>query len=250
MKKSKKKILGDNLSLSQKKNLQMIEDFYLKNNKKINASEHFPLFITREKLTSYLVKYELFKKILDVKGSIVECGSFKGSSLLFFSKLSSIFEPYNIHKKIISFDTYEGFPNVNPKDNLKNQNTKKKYGSDTNLDIIKESIDLFDLSRVNGHLNKVEIVKGDAIKTIPKYLSDNKHALVSLLYLDFDLYKPTVVALKNFLPRMPSGSIIVFDELNQKRWYGETVALLEQFDLNKKKLKSFPYEPHISYFQL
>ena len=30
----------------------------------------------------------------------------------------------------------------------------------------------------------------------------------------------------------------------------ETVALLEQFDLNEKKLKSYPYEPHISYIHL
>ena len=75
-----------------------------------------------------------------------------------FSKLSSIFEPYNIHKKIISFDTYEGFPNVNPKDNLKHKNTKK-HGF-TNLDLIKESINLFDLSRVNGHLNKVGLSRG------------------------------------------------------------------------------------------
>jgi hypothetical protein len=55
---------------------------------------------------------------------------------------------------------------------------------------------------------------------------------VSLLYLDFDIYEPTAVALEHFLPRMPKGSIVAFDELY------------------KFKLESFPFEPEISFIQL
>jgi hypothetical protein len=40
----------------------------------INASEDFPLFIRRQKLANYLARYELYKKTLNVKGSIIECG--------------------------------------------------------------------------------------------------------------------------------------------------------------------------------
>ena len=36
-----------------------------------------------------------------------------------------------------------------------------------------------------------------------------------MLYLDFDLYAPTKAALETFLPRMPKGAILAFDELNQ-----------------------------------
>jgi hypothetical protein len=67
------------------------------------------------------------------------------------------------------------------------------------------------MNRFNSHLEKIEIVKGDAVRTIPKYLKENKHTLVSLLYLDFDLYEPTKIALDNFLPRMAKGGLIVFD---------------------------------------
>ena len=35
-----------------------------------------------------------------------------------------------------------------------------------------------------------------------------------------------LIALKNFISRMPKGAIIAFDELNNKNWPGETVALL------------------------
>ena len=36
---------------------------------------------------------------------------------------------------------------------------------------------------------------------------------------------------------MPKGAIIAFDELNNKNWPGETVALLESIDINILKLK-------------
>jgi hypothetical protein len=71
-----------------------------------------------------------------------------------------------------------------------------------------------------------------------------------LLYLDFDLYEPTLLALKEFLPRMPRGAIIAFDELHDPKWPGETVALLEEFNLNRYRLESFPFEPHISWITI
>lgn len=242
---------GDNLSNLDKDVFREINDFYQTNKDIINASETFPLFIRRQTLSYYLAKYELYKKTLDVQGSIVECGSHQGSSLLLFAKLTSMFEPYKINKKVISFDTFTGFPSIDKKnDNIKHKNAKKNHSNNTNLDLIKNSVKLLDRNRFNGHINKVEIIKGDAIKTIPEYLKKNKHFLISLLYLDFDLYKPTKIALDHFLPRMAKGSLVVFDELNQKRWYGETTAYLEKFSKNKVELKQFNFEPHISYFKI
>lgn len=245
-----KKIEGNQKSDLEKTALESSDKFYEKNKEIINASENFPLFIRRQTLSYFLAKYELYKKTLDIKGSIIECGSFQGSSLLFFAKLTSIFEPYQINKKVISFDTYEGFPSIDKKDNINHQDTKKGYLNNSNLDLIKDSIKILDMNRFNGHINKVETIKGDATKTIPLYLKNNKHTLISLLYLDFDLYKPTKIALDHFLPRMSKGSLLVFDQLNSKRWWGETVAYLEKFSKEKVSLKQFNFDPGISYITL
>ena len=94
-----KKIEGNQKSDLEKTALEFSDKFYEKNKEIINASENFPLFIRRQTLSYFLAKYELYKKTLDIKGSIIECGSFQGSSLLFFAKLTSIFEPYQINKK-------------------------------------------------------------------------------------------------------------------------------------------------------
>ena len=112
---------------------------------------------------------------------------------------------------------------------------------------MKESIRLYDENRFLSHLPKVQLVRGDARETIPKYLDENPHTLVSLLYLDFDLYEPTKVALEHFLPRMPKGGIVAFDELNSAMWPGESQAVLEAVGIPNLRLKRFPWATYVSY---
>jgi len=69
-----------------------------------------------------------------------------------------------------------------------------------------------------------------------------------LLYLDFDIYEPTRIALEYLLPLVPKGGIIGFDELNQNKWKGETVAMKEVLKLSKIGLQKFVYDPHVSFF--
>lgn len=44
--------------------------------------ENFPKYVRRQYLNRFLALYELFKLIMPVKGSIVECGVFKGFGLM------------------------------------------------------------------------------------------------------------------------------------------------------------------------
>jgi hypothetical protein len=210
-------------------------------------ADDFAMYTTRQNLVRFMAIYEVFKRILHTKGSIVQCGVHKGGSLMFMANLCAIYEPYGYTRNVIGFDTFEGFPHVDAKDG---QFATVGAFSDANYDLIKESIALFDGNRPIGHVPKVELVKGDAVKTIPQYIADNPHLLVSLLHLDFDLYEPTKVALQHFLPRMPKGALIVFDELGERRWQGETTALLETLQLNDRKIESFVEDPHVCYITI
>ena len=73
------------------------------------------VYARRQNITSALVRVDLFRKILDIQGSIVECGVHKGNSLFLFSHLSSILEPYNFNRKIFGFDSFEGFKSIDKK---------------------------------------------------------------------------------------------------------------------------------------
>ena len=117
-------------------------------------------------------------------------------------------------------------------------------------DEILRCIDLYDSNRSVGHMPKIELVRGDATETIPAFVASNPQLIVSMLYLDFDIYDPTAVALTEFVPRMPKGAVIAFDELNLKDWPGETMAVLEAFDIRDLRIERFAFGSTISFAQL
>mgnify|MGYP001470343605 CR=1 FL=1 len=209
--------------------------------------KNFSKYVKRQHLARFMAQYEIFKRQLNVMGSIVECGVHHGGGVMAWAKISSLLEPYNYKKKIIGFDTFEGFPSVSEIDNSKEGMFAENYNTyEELLECIKE----YNNNRFLNNIDKIELVKGDANLTIAEYIEKNKHLLVSLLYLDFDIYEPTKMALKHFLPRMSKGSIIAFDELHAENWKGETMAMLESLNIRDCKIESFSFEPNISFIQL
>jgi hypothetical protein len=93
----------------------------------------------------------------------------------------------------------------------------------------------------------VHLFKGDVVATIPPFLEQHPHLVVSLLFLDMDLYEPTKAALQHFVPRMPRGALLVFDELDNPMWPGETMAVLEEIGLGQLALRRLEWDPYISY---
>jgi hypothetical protein len=215
----------------------------------IERIEAFPKYVTRQSLAKFLTKYEIFKRVLHVNGSFVECGVLHGAGLLCWAKLSSIFEPANHVRKIIGFDTFEGFPSVSDKDTATGTfNDLKRSGlTGSTFEHVREAVAVYDLNRAVAHIQKVELVKGDLVETAPRYLEENPHLVVALLYLDIDLYEPTKKAIEVFLPRMPKGSVIVFDELNARIFPGETLAVLETLGLRNMRIERFPFDSYVSY---
>ncbi|MDD2914464.1 MAG: macrocin O-methyltransferase [Gallionella sp.] len=213
---------------------------------------NFSKYVRRQNIARFLAQTEIFKLQLPVKGSIVECGVHHGGGVMAWAKLSTTLEPYNYHRKIIGFDTFAGFPHVAPIDVLNRSDVKAGMFSEAyNIyDELNLCVKEYDENRFLNHIPKIDLVQGDANLKIPEYLEKNPHLLVSLLYLDFDVYEPTVTALKTLLPRMPKGAVLAFDEVNNADWPGETKAMLEQLNIRDCELRCFEYEPNISYMVL
>lgn len=205
---------------------------------------NFPMYAARQDMARFLFRAQMFQEVINVHGSVIECGVAYGGGLMAFAQLSAILEPTNYTRKIIGFDTFSGFPGLHEKDETGHDvahHEKGAMATHADEELLK-CIELFDLNRSLGHLEKIELVKGDICETAPKYIEDNPHTIVSLLYLDADIYAPTKAALDAFLPRMPKGSVIAFDEVNHPDWPGETIAVLEKFDLNDLELIRAPYD--------
>jgi len=217
----------------------------------LDKLNHFSRFVPRQALALFLARQEVFRQVLDVHGAVIECGVFMGGGLFTWAHLSAILEPYNHNRRIVGFDTFDGFPALSEKDfsatdSLPEHKEPGSYRFDA-LNELESSVALHDLNRPIGHIPRVELVRGDATRTIPDWLEVNPHTVVALLHLDFDLYEPTLVALRTFLPRMPKGGAIIFDELNQKQWPGETLAAIEAIGIPRLRLRRFPWAPNLSY---
>lgn len=209
--------------------------------------ENFPKYVRRQHLKRFLAMYEIFKLVLPVKGSVIECGVFKGFGFMTWAKLSTMLEPENFMRRIYGFDTFAGFPNVSEKD--ANPIAMPEEGAlyADSYEELNALIKEYDQDRFLGHLDKAHLVKGDVIKTIPKFISEHPHLVVSLLFLDLDLYEATKVAIEHFVPRMPRGAVIAFDELDNPMWPGETLALLDSIGIKNLKLRRLEWDPYISY---
>lgn len=232
--------------------MSLIEDI-LKNTSesRFNILDNFTKYVQLGTISRFLTRYEVYKLQLNVPGVILDIGVGRGSSLFTWAKLSEIFEPVNYTREIHGFDTFLGMNKIDSKDkNKKKTNFNIFKPRENSYENIKKSIKLFNINRKLSHIDKVFLYKGDVEKTILKFEKENPHALVSLLHLDVDIYKPTKFVLKRIIKRMPKGAIILFGELSTKLYPGETQALLETLDIKKKSIKRFPFSTTMSYLEI
>ena len=96
---------------------EALETYFQESPGSVNEKlENFAKYVPRQNLARFLARYEIFRRILDVQGSIVECGVLFGCGLMSWAKLSSILEPYNFQRRVYGFDTFTGFPSIHKKD--------------------------------------------------------------------------------------------------------------------------------------
>jgi hypothetical protein len=230
-----------------------MSDLFSKNENSIEVRlDNFPKYVRRVPLKRFLALYEIFRQVLPVKGSVIECGVFRGFGLMSWAKLSAILEPENLTRRIYGFDTFAGFPAVGERDSSRNPDSDNRVG-DLAADSYGELVDLisaFDKDRYLGHIPKVELVRGDMLETIPEFLRTHPHLLISLLFIDCDMYEPTLAALRSFVPRMPKGAVVAFDELDNPKWPGETQAMLEFAAGRPLRLRRLEWDPYIAYTEI
>ncbi|MBI4806786.1 MAG: crotonobetainyl-CoA--carnitine CoA-transferase [Desulfovibrio sp.] len=209
------------------------------------------LYVPSKTMTRMLFFYELYKKLVNTHGVIIEFGVRWGQSLSILSALRGIFEPFNRHRKIIGFDTFEGFAGVSDKDGERSGCDEGAYSVPSGYEAhLSEILSLQEELNPISHLKKFELVKGDVRQTVSEYLARQPETVVSMAIFDLDIYEPTKVALEAILPHLCKGSILVFDELSDDIFPGETLALDEVLGLRNIRLQRFPMTARMSYLEI
>ncbi len=208
-------------------------DNYINNLMKIEDKHvaDFALYTPINSVQRFLARYELMKLVQNIPGAIIEMGVCSGNGFMSLIQCHNVLQPTYGYREFYGFDTFKGFPNVH-KNDISDIEWEKGDFANNSYDKLNNIIDIH-----NNYYylkTKTKLIKGDVNETLPTFLEENKHIIVSLLYLDLDIYEPTKTALKFLLPKMAKGSIIAFDELNWRSFPGETIAALEELGTKYK----------------
>lgn len=200
------------------------------------------LFMKRQELTKILFFQELYAHILPVHGLIMEFGVRWGQNLVTLTNLRGIYEPFNYSRKIIGFDTFEGFPSVHEKDGTHQSIEKGAFNVTENYEkYLQKTLDYHTGEAPLNHIPKNELVKGDAVLMLEKYLKEHPETVIAMAYFDFDIYEPTKKCLELIKPYLTKGAVIGFDEVGDPGFPGETIAVKETFGIENISLRRFRY---------
>ena len=192
----------------------------------------FYLTSDKKRILKLLDHYEIYKKILNVKGDIIECGVFKGASLIRFLTFRDLIERQS-KRKVIGFDAFGKFPhpNKNYKNNKADKIFAKRHDDNIGLGINMDSLKKYLKKK---RITNYKLVKGDVLKTLPNYLKKNKKLKIALLHLDLDVYEPTRFALNNLYKYIAKNGIILLDDYSHIQ--GATLAVDEFIKIKKLKI--------------
>ena len=170
----------------------------------------FYWFTDSRRLGKLLSHYEIYKKIVSLPGHVVECGVYKGASMIRWATFRDVTES-KFSRKIIGFDAFGPFPtsSLRHEDDVTFTERFEAAGG--------EGITLDEARTIFQHKNmyeNIDFIQGDVHQTIPRWLEENTQGRIALLHLDMDVYEPTKIALENLWSRVVRGGVVVIDDYN------------------------------------
>ena len=215
----------------------------------VERPDNLGLYMDHIQVGKILFLDHLYQQIVNIPGVIMEFGCRWGQNLATFSNLRAIYEPTNHLRRIYGFDTFAGFVDAAPEDLNRDYAVPGMLATTENYEEhLEKVLRANELSKAISHKQKYLIFKGDIRDTLPTFLNQRKQTIISLAYLDMDLYGPTKAALEAIAPHLVRGSVVVLDELNDEAFPGETLAVQEVLGLRNLALKRVPYLTQPSYF--
>lgn len=194
----------------------------------------FLLYAHPSRVAKMVAHLEAYRRVLDVPGAIIECGVFKGSSFVTLATFRQLLDPMP-DRQLVGFDTFADFPLTDfEPDVAKREAFVREAGSQS---LGREELEAI-LER-KGLAANVQLVAGNILETLPKFVDANPALRVALLNLDTDIYEPARVILEHLWPRMSPGGVVMLDDYGV--FEGETKAVDEYFAGQAITIEELPY---------
>ena len=204
------------------------------------------MYMRSSVLVKILVLEDLYRRVLNVPGCLLEFGCRWGHNLVVLENLRAIFEPFNKTRKIVGFDTFQGYQGKTNIDRGESEvfESKKYQTTEDYPSYLRSLLETHEGSSVLGHeRGKHQLVVGDVAVTALEYFDKHPETTVALAYFDMGLYGPTRAALEVIKPYLVPGSVILLDEFTWDEAPGEAIAFREVFSHGEYKIEKHPLTP-------
>jgi hypothetical protein len=129
--------------------------------------DNLALYTNRQALTRIIFMFELYEEIVEVHGDVLEFGTRWGRDLALFANFRGMLEPYNHTRKIVGFDSFEGFPESSITGKDKGSIESGGYSTVDDYDeYLRKVLEYHESESPISHKKKYEIIKGDVEKTL------------------------------------------------------------------------------------
>lgn len=162
----------------------------------------------------------------DVPGTIVECGVWKGGSMMAVAR--TLLDLDVRDRDLYLFDTFNGMPPPSEHDvDLRGRHAADLLATADRSSTLWAISPLDETRRVLHSVgyptDRIHFVSGRVEETLPK----DAPSTIALLRLDVDWYEPTHHALVHLFPRLSRGGVLILDDYGY--WRGARKAVDEYF---------------------
>ena len=205
------------------------------------------LFLRGSLLARIFAISDIYRLIVDIPGAILDIGTWRGQTAVICENLRAIFEPLHFNRRIVCFDTFEGYVGFSEKDkptDLHRDGTYSLSGTDY-AEFLRQLLVLHEKSNAMGHnYGKHKVIKGDCRETIPQFFSESPGEFVALAFFDVNSYDPTLKSFEHVWARLAPGGVAAFWQLSrssipaESRVYSE--AILARYPHTIHRAATYP----------
>ena len=171
----------------------------------------------------------------NIEGDIVECGVWKGGSMMAIAELLTTLGQEN--RELYLYDTFEGMNQPNDVDisidgivasdylEIKERHENDHVWAYSQLEEVTKN-----MASTNYPSDKLIYVQGTVEETIPRVMPEK----IALLRLDTDWYASTKHELTYLFPKLVVGGVLIIDDYGH--WQGCKQAVDEYFKENEIKI--------------
>lgn len=204
------------------------------------------LFLRGSLLARIFAVAEIYEQIVELPGSIIDLGTWRGQTAILCENMRAIFEPLHFNRRIICFDTFEGYRGFTDDDRTTQLHREGTYSTGPDyVGLLEELLKLHEISNAMGHVNgKHSVIKGDCTETLPRFFEQNPNEFLSLTFFDLNAFHPTLKSFEASYQRTVPGGILAFWQLTRANFPAEgkvyTTSVLDSLPHKIRRTRFYP----------